>query len=185
MNGSMRKKTALLALALLTVCGATACQWESVHSDKAFLSYKYKLEACADIHGQDPYSQIWFSDYKGDSYSDLFDLSFDKTYLDFKVEIIEGRAVGKGHLQLTWKNGNVFEDRPFEYWCTAISNNWGGNVYASDVPETYGTWVYSIYWCRLNMEFVVPDTQKQIVLTFHFRGGEGNPAPQEFSQGHL
>ena len=181
----MRKKAMLSVLAALSVCNIASCQWESTYSDKAFLSYKYKLEACADIHGQDPYKEIWFSDYKGDPYSDLFDLSFESTFLDFKVEIIEGRAVGKGHLQLTWKDGSAFEDRRFDYWCTAIENNWGGNVYASDVPETYGTWVYSIYWCRLNMKFVVPDTQEQITLTFHFRGGESNPAPQDFSHGLL
>ena len=181
----MRKKAVLIALAVFPVCSLASCQWENVYSDKAFLSYKYKLEACADIHGQDPTSKIWFSEYKGTPYSDLFDLSFERTYLDFKVEIIDGRAYGKGRLLVTWKSGTVYEDTAFSYFCTAESNNIQGKVVSNDAPEKYGEWVYTIYWCRLNMQFVVPDTQEQITLTFHFRGGEANPAPPEFSHGLL
>ena len=177
-----RRQSELFAVILVSlICfGLSSCQWESYYSDKSFLSFKYKLESCADIHGQDPSKEIWFSDYKGTYYSDLFNLSFENSYLDFKTEVIDNRAVGKGRLLLTWRNGSVFQDASFEYWCTAIGNNWGGTVYASNVPETYGNWVYSIYWCRLNMLFTVPDTQEIITLTFHFRGGESNPAPPEF-----
>ncbi len=182
MKKHLRKSVLLASLLSLFAFRLASCQWENTYSDKAFLSYKYKLEACADINGQDPYSKIWFSEYGGTSYSELFDLSFENSYLDFRVEVVNGRAVGKGHLLLTMLSGEVFQDTEFEYYCSAISNNWGGNVYATGVPETYGTWVYSIYWCRLNIDFTVPDTQQEIVLTFHFRGGEANPVPQEFSR---
>ncbi len=165
----------------LLFCGLSACQWENMYSDKAFLSFKYKLEACADIQGQDPSSRIWFSEYKGVPYSDLFDLSFEKSYLDFKVTIINGRAVGLGHLFISWKTGGIFEDRSFEYYCTAVNNNISGKVFASNVPECYEEWVYSIYWCRLNMRSIIPDSQENVVLTFHFRNGEPNPVPPEFS----
>ena len=160
--------------------GLSSCQWENHYSDKAFLSYKFKLESCADIHGQDPYKEIWFSDYRGDYYSDLFDLSFEHSYLDFKAEMIDNHTIGKGYLFLTWKDGGVFEDRQFDYWSTAISNNFGGDVYAPDVPIVFGKWVYSISWCHLYFQFVVPDTREVITPTFHFRGGQENPAPSEF-----
>ncbi len=163
----------------------SSCQREDVYSDRTFLSFKYKLEACADIHGQDPMKEIWFANYGGVDYSYLFDLSFANSFLDLKVEIIDGHATGKGRLLLTLNNGAVFEDYRFSYFCNSGANNWGGNIYAEGVPAHYGKWVYSIYWCRLNISCNILESQEKIELTFNFRGGEENPVPDEFNHSEI
>ncbi len=179
----MHKNGALLIPLCLVAVSLCSCQWDSVYSNRAFLSFKYKLEACADIKGQDPTREIWFSDYGGTDYSYLFDLSYENSYLDFRVAVIDGRAYGYGHLRLCWTNHAVFEDRDFSY--AAINGgDYGGIITAENVPDAFEDWVYSIYWCRLNMQFILPDTQEAIILTFHFRGGEANPVPQEFLSRH-
>ena len=161
----------------------SACDWNDHYSDKAFLTTKYVLADCADINGQDPLQFVHFSQYKGVSYASLFSKDVDQTFLDTRVEIREGRAVGLGHILITMKTGVVFQDWYFEYWCSAEYNNYQGHVYASDCPDNYGDWVYSIYWCRLTIPFTLPEAKEIVNLTFNFTNGDANPTPSEFS-GH-
>lgn len=163
-------------LALLVGCGRPG-----LYEDKVFLHFKYKLENCADVHGQDIYSRIWFSEYKGDSYAKYFNLDFTKSYLDFNVGIDESSlGYGYGHLLVSFADDSKYLDLKFSYYCT-MTDTTGGYI-TSDLPEQFGRFVYCIYWSRLNVNFIVPDTQEEIVLTLHFRGGESNPYPSEFDQ---
>ena len=164
----------------ICVLSLPSCRWEDAYSDKAFLHSKYALDSYADIQGQDPMTYIFFGDYHGIQYPDLFDTSFERSYLDMKVEIDNGQAVGIGRLLLTYATGEVFLDWAFHYWCTSEYNNYQGRVMAEGSLDCLGEWVYCIYWCRLQIECIVPESDTPILLTFNFRGGEGNPVPSEF-----
>ena len=170
--------TGVFALLTAATVGS-GCDWQGVRYTHTFLHFKYKLESCADIHGQNNYSQIWFSEYKGTSYSSLFDLSFDKTYLDFNVSVVDGKAKGTGELSVAYKAGGFYLDHvSFSYYCLMLDTT-GGRV-VSDLPNEFSSFVFCIYWSRINVRFVVPDTQETITITFHFRGGTANPYPDEF-----
>ncbi len=180
----MKKKKLLLSgflSVLFPLCGLVAsCNWEGSSYTHTFLSYKYSLEACGDVHGKDIMSEIWFSDLDPTLYNKYFDLSFEKSYADFRVEIAEnGKAHGLGTLAVTFADGTPFLLTQFSYYCIYTSTT--GGYIVSDLPsDSFGAQVYCIYWARINVAFTVPDTGEEIVLTLHFRGGDYNPAPSEF-----
>ena len=167
----------VVLLVPLSSCGK---QWAATSEEKTFLHFKYKLEDCADVHGQDIYSKIWFSEYKGDSYKALMDVDFEKTFLDMNVGINDqGHAYGYGNLALAKNGGGYFVDNLSFTYFGMMMDTTGGYI-VSDLSNQYGRFVYCIYWARLNMQFVVPDTEETVTLTLHFRGGINNPYPNEF-----
>ena len=177
MKNAKRKFFAVFVLLVATIAGG--CDWNGMSYTHTFLHFKYELEDCADIHGQNNYLQIWFSEYKGTSYASLFDFSFDKTYLDFNVSVVDGKAKGTGEISVAYKTGGYFLDHlQFEYYCL-MSDTTGGRVYSS-LPSDFTSFVFCIYWSRVNVQFTFPETQEAITLTLHFRGGTSNPYPDEF-----
>lgn len=171
----MKFKPLVLFTSLFVLC---SCQNNNVFSIKHYLSYKYKLEDCADIHGQDNYKNIWFNDYGGTSYAHLFNL--EESYLDMKVVIEDSRAKGVGELKLTRKDD--YEKSTylnFEYYCSLTDTT--GGVVKSTLDEKYSSFVFCVYWCRVNVRYINPEDECEFTLTLHFRGGTPNSYPPEFN----
>lgn len=164
----------LSCLALLT-----GCQRNGSTVIRHYLSYKYKLEDCADIHGQNNYSKIWFSEYNGDSFKSYFDLG--KSYLDMRVIVVDKRAKGVGEISLARLDDESKSiNQKFEYY-TTLTDTTGGKV-TSTLSDKYTDFVFCIYWCRVNLKFENPISGDKIVLTLHFRGGQPNEYPSEFDR---
>lgn len=170
---------------LSSLCAFSAsCSWakEDVYVNHMFLSYRYKLESCGDVHGQDISEKIWFNDYKPDYYTQYFDLNFERTYADFRAGVDErGVGYGYGTLSVLFSDGTPFIHKDFSYYCTLTSTT-GGCVVSNLDSDMFGDQVHSIYWVRMNVAFKNPETQEPITLTLHFRNGEPNPRPPEYKQ---
>lgn len=155
----------------------SGCQSSDTNEIRQYLSYKYKLEDCADIHDQDNYKNIWFNDYNGDSYSYLFDLA--SSYLDMRVELVDGKANGEGNLVLIRKDDKTKSmSVEFSYYCI-LKDTTGGYV-VSSLGNEFSNFVFCIYWCRVNLEYIDPNDNREFTLTLHFRGGTKNEYPSEF-----
>ena len=157
----------------------TGCQKNGSTVIKHYLSYKYNLEDCADIGGQDNYSKIWFYEYKGVSYKEYFDLQ--KSYLDMRTIIVDERAKGVGEINLVRLDDESKSiNKQFEYDAKLTETT--GGVINSSLPEEYSDFVFCIYWCRINLEFEDPKNGEEFTLTLHFRGGQANEYPSEFDR---
>ncbi len=157
----------------------SGCQMNGSTIIKHYLSYKYKLEDCADIGGQNNYEKIWFHEYKGVSYKDYFNLQ--ESYLDMKTVIEDERAKGIGEINLARKDDESKSVKTqFEYYATLTDNT--GGIINSTLSNEYTDFVFCIYWCRVNLKFTSPIDDEQIVLTLHFRGGEKNEYPSDFDR---
>ena len=168
------------SLVLLLVFLMSSCQAKSSVVTHYYLSRKYGFEDCADIHGKNISSEIFFNKYLGDSYAYLFDLS--NSYLDMRTKIDGGKAIGIGELNLKRQDDPSFSiNKSFTYYCVLTSTS-SGNI-ISDIGDEFDAFVFCIYWCRLNLKFTNPENGELFTLTLQFSANKGstqNEYPSEF-----
>ena len=164
-------------LSLLPILALSSCSVNTNNTDYSYLNCYYALDRIGDIHGANIFAKESLNFYdEFDDYAYLFNKK--SSYVNFQCK---GTSYDdfycEGTFYLEDMKGNVLIDVP-SFRCRADVGFYVGTIYfeSSEDKNLIGTiYVYTPYWCRIQLPYVVDN--QEITMTFQFWKRWNNELP--------